>query len=67
MDHIKLMVDSQLTEREIIIYLLVQSGMSYRDLAKRLLTSHSNVQRAYQAADKKMSKMSEVFSTPIKN
>jgi len=67
MDQIKILMETQLTERELIIFLLVESGMSYRDLGKRLMTNHSNILRAYENAKSKMDKMADggMFSTAI--
>lgn len=67
MDQIKILMETQLTERELIIFLLVESGMSYRDLGKRLMTNHSNILRAYENAKLKMDKMASggMFSTAI--
>lgn len=53
MQELKNYVDKHLTDREMIIYLLVVSGMSYRDIAKRLLTSHQSIYRTYYTALKK--------------
>lgn len=68
MDQISVLTKSQLTEREVIIFLLVESGMSYRDLAKRLLTNHSNILRTYETAKDKMNKLAEagMLSTAVK-
>ena len=69
MDQVKTLMETQLSERELIIYLLVESGnLSYRDLAKHLLTNHTNVRRTYESAKLKMDKMANagMFSTPVK-
>ena len=65
MDLIKVMMDTQLTEREIIIFLLVDSGMAYRDIAKRLLTNPMNITRTYENARKKLDKMGGLMSTEL--
>lgn len=67
MDQIKILMETQLTERELLIFLLVESGMSYRDLGKRLMTNHSNILRTYESARAKMDKMANagLFSTKV--
>jgi DNA-binding CsgD family transcriptional regulator len=68
MDHIKLLTDHQLSEREIIIFLLVKSGLGYRDIGKRLLIDHTQIARIYHKAEGKISRFSEAgfYSTPVK-
>lgn len=69
MDQIKVLMDTQLSERELIIFLLVENGgLSYRELAKHLLTNHTNVRRAHESAKLKMDKMANagMFSTEVK-
>lgn len=63
MDEIKKIVETQLSERELMIFLLVKSGMSYRDLGKRLVTSHSNILRTYEAAERKLKALGHSLST----
>lgn len=67
MDQIKILMDTQLSERELMIFLLVENGMSYRELAKHLLTNHTNIRRAHEAAKEKINKFAEagLFSTPV--
>lgn len=65
MDAIKALMATQLTERELMVFLLVDSGMEYSDIARRLLTNHTNIKRAYLSAQSKMDKMSTLFSTPV--
>lgn len=68
MDQIKILMDTQLTQGELYILLLIESGMSYRDLARRLGTNHTNVRRAHESAKAKMDKMANagLFSTEVK-
>jgi len=68
MDQITLLLKSQLSEREIIILLLIESGMGYRDLAKRLGVSHYYIGQTYEKAKFKMNKLAEagMFSTEVK-
>jgi DNA-directed RNA polymerase specialized sigma24 family protein len=68
MDNIKQLMSNMLTEREIMIFMLIESGMSYRDLADRILVSHENVRNTYDRAKAKMSKFGDAgfFSTDIK-
>lgn len=65
MDQIKAIMETQLTERELLIFMLVESGMSYRDLGKRLMTNHSNILRTYESAREKLDTMGQIFSTPV--
>jgi len=67
MDQIKKIVETQLSERELIIFLLVKSGMSYRDLGKRLSTSHSNILRTFEAAERKLKELGHDLSTSDKH
>lgn len=68
MDNIKKLTSTMLTEREIIIYLLVDSGLSYRDLGKRLGLSYENIRNTYESSKEKMDKFAEAgfFSTAVK-
>lgn len=67
MDNIKKLMSSMLTEGEIMIFLLIESGMSYRDLGNRLGISYGTVQNRYESAKEKMDKFAEAgfFSTTI--
>lgn len=67
MDNIKLLMSNMLTEREIMIFMLITSGMSQRDLATRLQLSHENVRKTYQGAKVKIDKFAEAgfFSSPV--
>lgn len=67
MDQITLLLKSQLTEREIIILLLVESGMGHRDLARRLGVSHYYIGITFTAAKAKMDKLAKagLFSTAV--
>lgn len=58
-----------LTEREVIIYKLVEStGADYRTIADWLDLSHENVRKTYARAKQKLEKFGEMgmFSTTIK-
>lgn len=44
----------QLSEKEVIIFLLIESGMSYRDLGNRLGLSYETVSNIYKSAAQKM-------------
>jgi ATP/maltotriose-dependent transcriptional regulator MalT len=59
MDTINQIVSTQLSEREVIIYLLIESGMSYRNLGERLGLSHTHIVNIYEKANKKMRRMAE--------
>mgnify|MGYP006136718949 CR=1 FL=1 len=68
MDQVKLLMETQLSERELIIFLLIENGnLSYRELAKHLMTNHTNIRRAHESAKEKMNTFAEagLFSTPI--
>lgn len=54
MDGYSKILKLQLSEREIIIYLLVESGMNYRDLGERLGVSHQQISRIYKSASDKL-------------
>lgn len=68
MDNIKAIIAQQLTERELIFYLLIESGMSQRDLADRLGMSHTNVGRTYDIASSKMKRQANAgfFQSEVK-
>lgn len=68
MENIERLTKSMLSEREIIILLLVDSGMSFNDLGPRLVCSPSSVKRTYDKAKKKMNLLAEagLLSTEIK-
>jgi DNA-binding CsgD family transcriptional regulator len=68
MDNIKQLLSNMLTERELIIFLLVESNMSTRDLAGRLGVSHENIRTTHKNAKAKMEKFADAgfFSTDIK-
>lgn len=67
MDNIKLLMSNMLTEREIMIFMLISSGMSQRDLATRLQLSHENVRKTYKDAQSKIDRFAEAgfFSSPV--
>jgi DNA-directed RNA polymerase specialized sigma24 family protein len=52
---IKLLTNDQLTELEATIFLLIDSGLSYREVGTRLQLDHTQVMRTYKRAkDKKI-------------
>lgn len=55
----KTLTKDQLTDYEAIIYLLVKSGLSYGDIAKRLGMSRSNIHQTYDKACGKVIKRSK--------
>lgn len=67
MDSIKKLMGNMLTEREIIIFLLVDSGMSYRDLGSRLGISYGTIKNTYEDAKVKIDKFAQAgfFSSPV--
>jgi len=67
MDSIRKLMSNMLTEREIIIFLLIDSGMSYRDLATRLGVSHGTIQNTYELAKQKLDRFAQAgfFSSPV--
>lgn len=56
-----------LTEREVIIYQLIESGMTTRDLAERIGVSHENIRTVHKNATEKIKRFGEagLFSTAI--
>lgn len=68
LDTIKALTSPTLTEREVIIYLLIESGMTSRDLANRLGISHESVRGTHKDAKAKIDKLSEagMYSSDIK-
>lgn len=69
MDQIEQLMGSQLTEKEVILILLVESGMTYREIGEKLMVHPSTLQRAYKKGRAKMDRQAEagLFSTPVKN
>lgn len=68
MDQIKELMATQLTEQEIMIFLLVEDGsISTHKLAKILLTNQSKIQRTYTTAKKKLNTMSKIFVTDFQS
>lgn len=70
MDQINMLLSSQLTEREVMTYLLVEnSGLSNRKLAEALGISHTNIALTHKKAKSKMEKLAKAgfFQTPVDN
>lgn len=67
-DSIKALTSQMLTEREVIIYQLVESGMSSRDVADRIGVSHESVRTTHKNAADKIKRFGEagLFSTTVK-
>jgi DNA-binding NarL/FixJ family response regulator len=67
-DNILAIMSTQLTERELIFFHLVESGMTTRDIADRLGISHMGVSKVYWKAKNKMAKFADLglFSTALK-
>jgi len=57
MDKISNLLKQQLSELEAVVYLLVNSGMGHRDLARRLGMSHYYVNKTYDQAKSKVEKL----------
>lgn len=69
MDTIKKLTDPMLTEREVIIFMLVENtGQDYRTIGSWLNLSHENIRKTYERAKVKMNTFGEMglFSTTIK-
>lgn len=69
MDTIKKLTDPMLTEREIIIFMLVENtGQDYRTIGNWLNLSHENIRKTYERAKDKINKFGEMglFSTAVK-
>lgn len=55
MDQINTIMRTQLSEREVMIYLLVQNGkFTYRALGDLLGVSHTNIRKTYDKAKAKI-------------
>jgi DNA-binding CsgD family transcriptional regulator len=54
MDKLRSVMAKMLTDREIIVYLLVESGMTTRDLAERLGVSHETIRSLHKDAKAKL-------------
>lgn len=70
MDQINILLQSQLTEREVMTYLLVEnSGLSNRKLAEALGISHTNIALTYKKAKAKLEKLGQAgfFQTTVDN
>lgn len=67
MDTIKALLSQMLTEREAIIYMLVESGMTTRDLAERLSVSHGTISLTHKNAQEKITLFGELglYSTEL--
>jgi DNA-binding NarL/FixJ family response regulator len=67
MDNLKAITSQQLTEKELIFFLLIESGMSRRELAKRLGLSNEGVGLIYDLAASKMKRQAEAgfFQTDL--
>lgn len=67
-DQILQIMSTQLTEREVMLYLLIESGMTLRDTADRLGLSPAGVDKVYKRAKKKMTIFAEagLFQTKLK-
>lgn len=60
MDSIKDVMATQLTETEVMVFLLVREGQSYRDIAKLPFGfSYESARRIYDVAARKVQKMVE--------
>lgn len=69
MDIIKKITNDMLTEKEIIIYLLVtNTGQDFRTIGEWIGISHENVRGTYNKAKKKFERFAEhnMLSTDIK-
>jgi transposase len=51
---IKELVNKGMSQIEAMVYILVQSGMTYRELGARLGMSHTKVANWYKAAEEKL-------------
>lgn len=48
------MLDSQPSPLELVVMKLIDSGLSYRDLAERLEVSHTTIQNIYTSVKEKI-------------
>lgn len=70
MDQINAIMRTQLSEREVMIFLLVMNGgFTYRQLGDILGVSHTNIRKTYDKAKAKMDKAGELgyFQTIVEN
>ena len=68
-DTIKKLTDPMLTEREVIIFMLVENtGQDYRTIGAWLNLSHENIRKTYERAKTKMDVFANagMFSTEVK-
>lgn len=68
MDNIKQIMSTQLTETEVMIYLLVKQGKTFRDIAEMPFGfSYETARTTFDKAEKKMDKMANagIFSTVV--
>lgn len=68
MDTISLLMNHQLTERDVILYLLVEnSGLSNRKIGEALGISHTSVASTHKAAKSKLAKQADAgfFQTKL--
>lgn len=67
MEPLGIIMSTQLSEKEYIVYMLVESGMTLRDTAKRLGVSYQNIADLHKSAKAKIEKFGELglFTTPI--
>lgn len=67
-DSIKALTNIMLTEREVIIYQLIESGMTTRDVAERIGVSHESVRTTHKNAADKIKRFGEagLFATEMK-
>lgn len=54
MDKFKRLLAQQIEESDLILYTLIESGMTYRDLGERLGLSHETIRKRYKATSKKI-------------
>ena len=59
MDKQRSVLYKMLTDRELIVYLLIESGMTTRDLAERLGVSHETIRSLHKDAKAKMEMFKE--------
>lgn len=67
-DNIKDIMSKQLSEKEVMIYLLVENGMAYRDVAALPFgISHETARTIYEAAKEKFDAQADagLFTTAV--
>lgn len=69
LDNVSIIMSTQLTEKEVLVYLLVMNGWTYRKIAELPFgISYDTARKLYDKAKPKMDRLAELglFSTEVK-